>query len=213
MLRSVQMFRKDSSIRWVEEDCPFSHRSKCSAWFLSAESGIKADGEGCEDLVLRVLFVPRCIAECHNVLSNALGTQYFSPRATVVFQLLILCLSGERYPCGTETIVDAALLPFVLLLFFTVVSEGCWTSVLVLQMAFHRGQSVSQWATAAGFKLFFFVPAHLLLLWFFDTIEEWPDNEAWIAKHKCKLEIAEWHLWNTGGWSQSFSSSGCGLKS
>lgn len=67
--------------------------------------------------------------------------------------------------------------------------------MLVLQMparmAFHKGHAISQRATSAVFKLFFFVPVHLLLLWFFDTIEEQPDYAAWTAKYKCKLEITE----------------------
>lgn len=70
-----------------------------------------------------------------------------------------------------------------------------WTLILVLQMlarmAFHKGRTISLQATFAVLKLLFFVPVHLLLLWFFDTIEEWPDYAAQIAKYKCKLEITE----------------------
>ena len=80
----------------MEEECPFSHHSKCPAQFLSAESGIKAAQEACEDLVLSVLFTERSITECRNVLSDVQGTQDFSARATVVLQSLILCLSGEE---------------------------------------------------------------------------------------------------------------------
>lgn len=50
------------------------------------------------------------------------------------------------------------------------------------KLAFHKGHSISQQATSAVFKLLFFVPVHLLLLWFFDIIDEWPDYAAWIAK-------------------------------
>lgn len=59
---------------------------------------IKAQ-EACEDLVLSVLFIERCITERCNVLSDIQRTQDFSTRATVVLQLLMLCLSGEERPC------------------------------------------------------------------------------------------------------------------
>lgn len=38
----------------------------------------------------------RDVFECSDVLSDIQGTQDFSTRATVVLQLLILCLSGEE---------------------------------------------------------------------------------------------------------------------
>jgi len=149
--------------------------------FLSAESVIKAAQEACEDLVLSMLFTGRCITECCNVLSDVQGTRDFSPRATVVLKLLILCLSNEESSCGiAKEQTELYTLQFFLLFrscSFTILPKGYSTFVLVLQiparMTFHKEHIISHQAASTIFTLIFFVPVHLVFLWFFDSTEGW----------------------------------------